>query len=185
MLTGVSYAPTGRNISMYGDSYFRFRQPVHAADRTARAAEAKNAYCEIHPFDFAPERIIPRGFSARIFSGAKLNGWISQYTFASRTRRAISCVYWLPKSKIRITVSLKYTGPRRGVRNAAALNVPQCTHYARAGLIRGAGRLRGLPRVGRGGAPCTHERPVRLKSSRRGVPTRPSDFRNRVSMKRT
>ena len=48
--------------------------------------------------------------------------------------------------------------------------------YARAGLVRGAGRVRGLPRVGRGGAPCTHERPVRLKSRRRGVPTRPSDF---------
>src|SRR3954469_17246817 len=29
-------------------------------------------------------------------------GWISQYTFASRTRRAMSCVYCAPKSRIRI-----------------------------------------------------------------------------------
>src|SRR5687767_7599529 len=29
-------------------------------------------------------------------------GWISQYTFASRTRRAMSCVYCAPKSRIRM-----------------------------------------------------------------------------------
>ena len=40
-----------------------------------------------------PDRMMPRGFIARIFASGKLNGWISQYTLASRTRRAINWVY--------------------------------------------------------------------------------------------
>ncbi len=43
---------------------------------------------------------------------------ISQYTFASRTARAISCVYWLPKSRTRI-FSVIIT-----VRNSAVKQVP-------------------------------------------------------------
>src|SRR5271155_608667 len=80
-----------------------------------------------------PERIIPRGFSARIFSGAKLNGWISQYTLASRTRRAMSCVYWLPKSRIRITKSdlaINYTEATAGGETHAARAFPQRTRHA-------------------------------------------------------
>src|SRR5688572_2968950 len=46
--------------------------------------------------------MIPRGASSRIFASGTLNGWISEYTFCSRTRRAISCVYCPPKSRIRI-----------------------------------------------------------------------------------
>src|SRR5688572_1146250 len=46
--------------------------------------------------------MIPRGASSRIFASGTLNGWISEYTFCSRTRRAISCVYWPPKSRIRM-----------------------------------------------------------------------------------
>src|SRR5476649_1172901 len=36
------------------------------------------------------------------------HGWISQYTFASRTRRAINCVTCEPKSRIRILSCTNY-----------------------------------------------------------------------------
>ena len=49
-----------------------------------------------------PDKIIPEGFSLSIFSSADQYGTISQYTESSRTRRPISCVYWEPKSRIRI-----------------------------------------------------------------------------------
>ena len=47
-----------------------------------------------------PDRMMPRGRQARMRSGSVLNGQISQYTPASRSRRAISWVTWLPKSRI-------------------------------------------------------------------------------------
>src|SRR5689334_17725811 len=46
--------------------------------------------------------MIPLGRKARSRSAERSGRWISQYTFSSRTRRAISWVYWLPKSRIRI-----------------------------------------------------------------------------------
>src|SRR3972149_6402304 len=46
--------------------------------------------------------MMPRAPKARTNSSATSCGWISQYTLASRTRRAISCVYCAPKSRIRI-----------------------------------------------------------------------------------
>src|SRR5882757_419852 len=49
-----------------------------------------------------PERITPRGLSARTSSSVMSQGWISQYTPSSRTRRAMSCVYCAPKSRIRM-----------------------------------------------------------------------------------
>src|SRR6476619_198197 len=48
-----------------------------------------------------PDRITPPGASRSNAASALLNGAISQYTPASRTRRAMSCVTWLPKSKMR------------------------------------------------------------------------------------
>ena len=47
-----------------------------------------------------PERIIPRAPVARICSGPKRKGKISEYTLLSRTRRAITCVYCEPKSRM-------------------------------------------------------------------------------------
>src|SRR5215472_15625705 len=47
-----------------------------------------------------PDRMMPRGRHAAIRSGSVLNGQISQYTPDSRSRRAISWVTWLPKSRI-------------------------------------------------------------------------------------
>src|SRR5215813_4613411 len=49
-----------------------------------------------------PERTTPLGLNARTSSSEMSQGRISQYTPNSRTRRAINCVYWAPKSRIRI-----------------------------------------------------------------------------------
>ena len=48
-----------------------------------------------------PEKITALGLSCSNASAALKNGWISQYTPASRTRRAMSCVTWEPKSTMR------------------------------------------------------------------------------------
>src|SRR5688572_24020217 len=49
-----------------------------------------------------PDRIKPAGRFARIESSGVLNGTISEYTDNSRRRRAMSCVYCEPKSRMRI-----------------------------------------------------------------------------------
>src|SRR3954467_13809322 len=49
-----------------------------------------------------PERMTPAGPYSRTKPSLTSQGWISQYTFASRTRRAMSWVYWAPKSRMRI-----------------------------------------------------------------------------------
>ena len=46
-----------------------------------------------------PERMIPAGFRARIFSIGVSGGHTSEYTDSSRNRRAISCVNCEPKSR--------------------------------------------------------------------------------------
>src|SRR5574338_430570 len=46
--------------------------------------------------------MIPLGFQSRIHWTVLDGGWISQYTCASRTRRAMSWVYCDPKSMIRM-----------------------------------------------------------------------------------
>src|SRR5688572_1726729 len=43
------------------------------------------------------------GWRRRISSSGRENGWISEYTASSRIRRAMSCVYCEPKSRIRTT----------------------------------------------------------------------------------
>src|SRR5437588_2049381 len=55
--------------------------------------------------DFGPPlKMMPFGFRASISATGMSRGTISEYTCASRTRRAISCAYWAPKSTTR-TVS--------------------------------------------------------------------------------
>src|ERR1700761_1710551 len=49
-----------------------------------------------------PDRMMPLAPNERMNSSDTSLGWISQYTCASRTRRAISCVTWEPKSRMRI-----------------------------------------------------------------------------------
>src|SRR5918995_15901 len=55
---------------------------------------ACSAYTDAGP----PERITAYGFRAQICCGVTLCETSSEYTLASRTRRAISCAYWPPKS---------------------------------------------------------------------------------------
>ena len=52
-----------------------------------------------------PERMIPFTVWSALFS--ELKGHISQYTLSSLTLRAMSWVYWDPKSKIMIFSSTK------------------------------------------------------------------------------
>src|SRR5918999_5786705 len=49
--------------------------------------------------------MMPVGCHSLIHSIDRVGGWISEYTRASRTRRAISCVNWEPKSRIRIRLA--------------------------------------------------------------------------------
>ncbi len=49
-----------------------------------------------------PDRITACGANSARKSGVTFwNGWISQKIRASRSRRAMSCVTWLPKSTMR------------------------------------------------------------------------------------
>src|SRR2546430_17434962 len=59
---------------------------------------APSSYTEAGP----PERINPTGRLARSSCGVASNGTISEYTWHSRTRRAMSCAYCAPKSTTRI-----------------------------------------------------------------------------------
>ena len=52
--------------------------------------------------DGPPERINPIGLSARISSRGAVQGSTTENTFCSRMRRAISCVYCDPKSRMTI-----------------------------------------------------------------------------------
>ena len=45
---------------------------------------------------------MPMGFCARISSTEAVQGRTTEKTFCSRMRRAMSCVYWLPKSRMTI-----------------------------------------------------------------------------------
>src|SRR4029079_8860934 len=49
-----------------------------------------------------PDRMMPMGLRARIFSIGASGGHTSEYTDSSRRRRAISCVYCEPKSRTMI-----------------------------------------------------------------------------------
>src|SRR6266571_7432111 len=64
------------------------------------AGGAPSAYTEAGP----PDRMIAFGLRARISARGIVDGTICECTWHSRTRRAISCAYWAPKSTTR-TVS--------------------------------------------------------------------------------
>src|SRR4030095_4873271 len=49
-----------------------------------------------------PDKTMPFGANSRMNVSLTSYGWISQYTCVSRRRRAMSCVYCAPKSRIRI-----------------------------------------------------------------------------------
>ena len=68
-----------------------------SSNTAAGAAGAAVSVVEAGP----PDRMIALGANARIAASSTVHGRISEYTPASRTRRAISWVYWEPKSRIR------------------------------------------------------------------------------------
>ena len=63
-----------------------------AVKRAAFTLGALSAYTEEGP----PERITAVGFLASMSSTGMVCGTISEYTDASRTRRAMSWEYWAP-----------------------------------------------------------------------------------------
>src|SRR6185437_16015677 len=62
------------------------------------AGGASASYTEHGP----PDRMIPSGFCARTCSMGAVQGSTTENTFCSRMRRAISCVYCEPKSRMTI-----------------------------------------------------------------------------------
>ncbi len=64
-----------------------------------------------------PLKMMPAGLRASRSVRGMSRGTISLYTWASRTRRAISCAYWAPKSTTRIVSSMTQ-GTRHGRRTA-------------------------------------------------------------------
>src|SRR6185312_13204830 len=65
---------------------------------SAGTVGAPSSYTEFGP----PLRMMPVGFHSRTHSADRVGGWISEYTPASRTLRAMSCVNCDPKSRIRM-----------------------------------------------------------------------------------
>ena len=69
----------------------------------ARRIREQSVYCEIHPCTIArdPERMSAPGLRCAISAAGVVPGTTSEYTPSSRTRRAMSCVYCAPKSRMR------------------------------------------------------------------------------------
>src|SRR5260370_41946201 len=76
------------------------RTGIPAPSSPSGAGGAPSAYTDAGP----PDRMIALGPRARICAAGMLAGTICECTWHSRTRRAISCAYWAPKSTTR-TVS--------------------------------------------------------------------------------
>src|ERR1700730_9837032 len=77
-----------------------------------------------------PDRITAFGFISANAASAFWNGTISESTPSSRTRRAISCVTWLPKSTIRI---LSWAEATEGVDSRAGCAAVMARNYATGG----------------------------------------------------
>src|SRR4051812_8105647 len=70
---------------------------------SSKTAWGARAVCSSTVADaWLPERITPFGAKARIACASMSYGCSSQYTPDSRMRRAMSCVTWEPKSRMRI-----------------------------------------------------------------------------------
>src|SRR5437660_11058788 len=106
------------------------RTGIPAPSRPRGAGGAPAAYTEAGP----PDRMTALGRRARICAVGMLDGTISECTWHSLTRRAMSCAYWAPKSTTR-TVSCSGTG-------CTMPPSPHSPHGALAGL---AGRARSAP----------------------------------------
>src|SRR5882724_11052488 len=81
--------------------------------------------------------MMPSGARRSMVASGTSKGCISQYTCSSRTRRAISCVYCDPKSRMTITL------PPGGPSAARALCALRCSDAPRT-PAQGAARVRAL-----------------------------------------
>src|SRR3954470_16923332 len=83
-----------------------------SSSRSVRSRGASGAYTDAGP----PDRISPRGERRRISSTSIVCGSSSLKTPHSRTRRAISCEYWPPKSSTRTSSERVAAAPAAGGR---------------------------------------------------------------------
>src|SRR3954454_18861164 len=98
---------------------------------TARSMEGAPSTCtDAGP----PLKMIPAGLRSRISSAVIVCGTISEYTCASRTRRAMSWAYCAPKSTTRTTCSGDDVMRGASVPHADALRALQSLAF---GLQRG------------------------------------------------
>src|SRR4051812_35137061 len=75
------------------------------------AVGTSSSYTDAGP----PLRMIPVGRQSLIHSTVRVGGWISEYTRASRTRRAMSCVNCDPMSRMRMRELMASVLPLRSV----------------------------------------------------------------------
>src|SRR3954471_13945800 len=124
-----------------------------ASNRAGSTNGAPAAYTDDGP----PDRMIAAGSFARRSWTDAVCGTISEYTLASRTRRAMSCAYWAPKSTTstgRASVPEFSSGPRAWGATLRLSRGPGLSFspvggrsLALMGGLRGDGRaLPGLPR---------------------------------------
>src|SRR5215470_4645408 len=78
-----------------------------ASNNPSGAGGAPGAYTDAGP----PDRMMAFGRRASISAVRIVCGTISEYTWHSRTRRAISCAYWAPKSTTRTVSGVSATRP--------------------------------------------------------------------------
>src|SRR5581483_6752321 len=81
---------------------------------------APGSYTEAGP----PERISPAGRRALSSAAVRSCGTISEYTRHSRTRRAMSCAYWAPRSRTRTGRASESPAGRSGEGSGLTRSVP-------------------------------------------------------------
>src|SRR3954465_13875872 len=91
---------------------------IPSSSSSVRSRGAPSAYTDAGP----PERISPRGARRLISSMSIVCGSSSLNTPHSRTRRAISCEYWPPKSRTRTSSERIASAPAAGGRGAVRVS---------------------------------------------------------------
>src|SRR3954454_18898302 len=126
---------------------------IPSSSSSVRSRGAPSAYTDAGP----PERISPRGARRLISSMSIVCGSSSLKTPHSRTRRAISCEYWPPKSRtstsseriasapaaggrgvVSVSATCRLLPDERGRGYAAAVVGDRLRHRRRSGRCRGA-----------------------------------------------
>src|SRR5919199_1163304 len=122
------------------------RTGTPSSSSSVRSRGASSAYTDAGP----PERISPRGARRLISSSGAVCGRSSLNTPHSRTRRAISCEYWPPKSRTRTSSERVAAAPaagRRGVVSASGKRLLPADERR----LRDAAAVRDVVRARRGG----------------------------------